>query len=85
MCIHIYVCIYTHAYIHIYMWKEKGTKTESKLNQINSIVFLTNATTALKWNGKRDRKGGKEGREERKKERRHHIKQLTIHPQFAEE
>ena len=53
--------MYTYAYIQ----KEKSTKTESQLNNINSIVFQTNAITTLKWNT-RDRKGEKGGREKRK-------------------
>lgn len=64
----MHICIYTQTYIQ----KEKETKTGSQLNHINSVVliFQTNAITTLKWNRRRDRKGGKEGgREERRKER----------------
>lgn len=54
--------MYTYAYIQ----KEKSTKTGSQLNNINSIVFQTNAITTLKWN-RRDRKGEKEGGKEKRR------------------
>lgn len=61
---YIYKYIYI-MYTYTYIQKEKSTKTESQLNNINSIVFQTNAITTLKWNT-RDRKGEKGGREKRK-------------------
>ena len=62
---HIYTNIYK-MYTYAYIQKEKSTKTGSQLNNINSIVFQTNAITTLKWN-RRDRKGEKEGGKEKRR------------------
>ena len=57
----IYTNIYT-VYTYAHIQKEKSTKTGSQLNNINSIVFQTNAITTLSETGETGRGKKKEGR-----------------------